>query len=138
MLLPTLLTTALFTLTRAAPAADAEVSKRIPILAAFGAYPDTGCPVSEINLVQLAYGATKCGECRTFGPTNTTMLSLNEFSCNPVCVLTVYQKDDCSDPGIQSGLGGCWWPEGGFKGYTVTCPWYTPQAGSLAPCAPGP
>ncbi|KAK0710329.1 hypothetical protein B0T26DRAFT_608705, partial [Lasiosphaeria miniovina] len=70
--------------------------------------------------VQFAEG-DGCGDCRTFY-TGIVYKSIEAYSINQYCTLTVFQTPNCSDPGIQSGVG-CWSPEGGIAGYKFACPY---------------
>ncbi|KAK3315738.1 hypothetical protein B0H66DRAFT_270256 [Apodospora peruviana] len=103
----------------------AAIEQRVPLLGGFGVSQIAGCPLQQQLVFQVAIG-DGCGDCRTFY-NGTIMKSINVYSMNPQCVVTVHQKLDCTDPGIQSGTGGCWTPEGGIAAYTVSCPWWSPN-----------
>ncbi|KAK3326942.1 hypothetical protein B0T19DRAFT_149067 [Cercophora scortea] len=87
-----------------------------------------GCSSSPF-LVHVPFGEA-CGTCTPVSaiPANSNhsgrAKSLSVTILEPRCRVTVFQTTDCSDPGIVSGTGGCWSPEGGIAAYKVDCPWY--------------
>ncbi|KAH8893947.1 hypothetical protein GQ53DRAFT_745353 [Thozetella sp. PMI_491] len=113
-------------------ASAAAVEKRLPRYGSFGYYPVDGCPNTQQGIVEFTYG-NDCGKCNNFA-NNTVMKSINVFGQidSGKCIITVHNTFDCSDPGIVSGPG-CWSPEGGIAGWTITCPW-DDESGPFPPC----
>ncbi|KAK0628772.1 hypothetical protein B0T17DRAFT_614647 [Bombardia bombarda] len=114
----------LFALTTSTTAAI--IAPRVPLIGSFGVSQQSGCPLGPQLIFQFAVG-DGCGDCRSFYNATETYASINQYSMNPQCVLTVFNTFDCSDPGIQSGPG-CWTPEGGIRAYKVSCPWWPEDA----------
>ncbi|KAK1783387.1 hypothetical protein QBC45DRAFT_129405 [Copromyces sp. CBS 386.78] len=157
MQLTTLLTGALATFlsigtSSAAPASasspyEAGNTKRVPIIGGFRLSTADTCPM-DLNsrnweFYTVNFGAA-CGECtipkrQLTGNVNETFdaRTISDAYLNPKCQITLFQKTDCSDPGIVSGSG-CWAPEGGIKAYKISCPWWEEpgvEGGSwLRPC----
>ncbi|KAK3370492.1 hypothetical protein B0H63DRAFT_316966 [Podospora didyma] len=117
--------------------AAAVPQKRIPVIGAFAVSPFRDCPITNGTITQLTYG-NDCGKCNNFWA-GSTMKSIDVKGqvADGKCVITVYNTADCSDPGIQSGPS-CWAPEGGVKGWTITCPWADPEQTYQPPCAAKP
>ncbi|CCC09591.1 hypothetical protein SMACR_03622 [Sordaria macrospora] len=148
MQLTTLLTGALatfLTLGSTASAAPASAStpyeagntKRVPTLGGFRLSTADTCPMDlssqNWEFYTVNFGAA-CGECtipkRQWTGNGTETLDARTISdayLNPKCQITLFQKTDCSDPGIVSGSG-CWAPEGGIKAYKISCPWWEEPA----------
>ncbi len=103
----------------------AAIDKRLPRFGAFGYFPVDGCPANQEQVYEFTYG-NDCGHCNNFY-NNTVMKSINVFGQinDGKCIITVHNTFDCSDPGTVSGPG-CWSPEGGVAGWTITCPWEDP------------
>ncbi|KAK3398892.1 hypothetical protein B0T20DRAFT_479628 [Sordaria brevicollis] len=84
---------------------------------------DRQCPIDHIKFPAVEFPAgTESNHCRNFYA-GAVYQSLDMEFMDPRCQLTVYSTYNCSDSGIVSGAGGCWSPEGGVRGYRVTCPW---------------
>jgi len=106
----------------AVPALEA----RLPRYGAFGAWLARDCPASGPDAtVEFTYG-NDCGVCNNFYG-DKRMQSVNVYGLDPRCFITFHISHDCSDPGIQSGIGSCWDPEGGVAGWTITCPGEQPN-----------
>ncbi|KAK3348220.1 hypothetical protein B0H65DRAFT_169536 [Neurospora tetraspora] len=132
----------------ALPASSSSDTKRVPILGGFRLSTSDTCPMDlssqNWEFYTVNFGAA-CGECTvpkrqcTGNVTETfDARTISDAYLNPKCQITLYQKTDCSDPGIVSGSG-CWAPEGGIKAYKISCPWWEEPAGAeggswLRPC----
>jgi hypothetical protein len=112
-------------------ASAAAVEKRLPRHGAFGVSPEWGCPLVQPQLFEFTYG-NDCGKCQTFN-NDAVMKSVDVYWMDEKCVITVYNTHDCSDPGTQSGRG-CWSPEGGIAGWTITCPGEDPNNTYMPVC----
>ena len=79
-----------------------------------------GCPIKSPVVINFAWGGDS-PKCHPFhnGAVYTTV---NRKEWDPRCLLTLFQRADCSDPGIVSGPG-CWQPEGQMRAFKVTCPY---------------
>ncbi|KAK3490108.1 hypothetical protein B0T13DRAFT_87253 [Neurospora crassa] len=155
MQLTTLLTGALtvlsFGATSALPASSSSSSssssseynsKRVPTLGGFRLSTSDTCPLDldshSWEFYTVNFGAA-CGECtvpkkQLTGPVTETFddaRAISDAYLNPKCQITLFQKADCSDPGVVSGSG-CWAPEGGIKAYKITCPWWEEPAAAGA------
>ncbi|KAK0732274.1 hypothetical protein B0H67DRAFT_567032 [Lasiosphaeris hirsuta] len=111
---------ALTLLTLATTALGAAVETRIPRLGAFGVSLTAACPIQNPLILEFAEG-NEGPQCRSFY-NNTVYTTVNQYYWDPKCLLTLYQTTNCSDDGVVSGPG-CWRPDGGIAGYTVTCPY---------------
>ncbi len=132
MQLTTLLTTALTALTVNAaaisspPSAEAAevLESRAGLIGSFGVSLIRACPIQNPWNVNFADGG-ESPACHAFynaAGQKTAYTTVSVYHWNPKCLLTLFIKADCSDPGIVSGLG-CWQPEGGIRGFKVTCPY---------------
>lgn len=117
-LISTITATAVLALT----ASGAVVESRLPRLGAFGVSQTPGCPIQNPVISEWAEGS-ESSQCHTFY-NNAVYTTVDVYYWDPQCLLTLFQTTNCSDPGIVSGLG-CWEPEGGIAGFTVTCPYKT-------------
>ncbi|KAM7183317.1 hypothetical protein V8F20_012666 [Naviculisporaceae sp. PSN 640] len=105
------------------PVSPAELDPRIPLMGAFHISTQAACPLVAPELYQLALPlGPDDTSCRRFY-NNMTYAAISVDFWNPKCLLTLYNTLTCSDPGIVSGTGGCWWPDGGIKAYKATCPY---------------
>ncbi|KAK0635835.1 hypothetical protein B0T17DRAFT_503336 [Bombardia bombarda] len=116
-LIPTTLATVLVTIGAANAAA---ISSRIPLMGIFRASATALCPLGPSDLYQIGLGAED-DSCRRFY-NNVTYGAVDVQYWNSLCLFTIFNTLDCSDPGIVSGLG-CWSPEGGLVAYKATCPY---------------
>ncbi|KAK3314003.1 hypothetical protein B0H66DRAFT_446576, partial [Apodospora peruviana] len=99
---------------------------RVPLMGYFHISTTAQCPLVNPTFYQvgLSLGPDNTS-CRTFtsGTGNITYGSISVDYWNPKCLITLFNTFDCSDPGIVSGTGGCWTPEGGIRAYKGTCPY---------------
>lgn len=102
------------------PAAEIVVEKRTSRIGAFGSSYVRACPLVDVWTHEFPWGS-QSSACRTFR-NGISLKSVDVYDWDPRCTLTLYVKNDCSDPGVVSGPN-CWSPEGGFGGYKVQCPW---------------
>ncbi|KAK3374721.1 hypothetical protein B0H63DRAFT_255867 [Podospora didyma] len=98
----------------------AAIDARVPLIGSFGVSKTWGCPIQNQVVVNFADGG-ESNNCLPFH-NNNVYTTIHVYSWNPKCLLTLFQKVDCSDPGVVSGLG-CWQPDGGMHAFKVTCPY---------------
>lgn len=125
MQLTSILTTlSALALTKAAPAPVGEqLDARVPLMGTFHISTQAACPLVNPDFYQIGLPlGPDDTSCRRF-PNNMTYAAISVDYWNPKCQLTLFNTLTCSDPGIVSGTGGCWWPDGGIKGYKATCPY---------------
>ncbi|KAK3312098.1 hypothetical protein B0H66DRAFT_570061 [Apodospora peruviana] len=115
--------TILATISALALGANASVvDKRILRLGGFGVSHTASCPIGAYDqeIHEFAIGQDSPA-CRTFYQ-NATFSAIKVYYWDPQCILTLYEKLDCSDSGIITGPN-CWTPPGGIAAYKVTCPY---------------
>ncbi|KAK3354032.1 hypothetical protein B0T25DRAFT_224411 [Lasiosphaeria hispida] len=111
---------ALTLLTLSTTALGAALESRIPRMGAFGVSSTAVCPIQDPLILEFAEG-NESPKCWSFY-NGTIYTTVNQYYWDSKCLLTLFQTTDCSDSGVVSGPG-CWQPDGGVGGYTVTCPW---------------
>lgn len=69
-------------------------------------------PETVSNVVLIGYGGA-CGVCTNAGGGIRYSLIQNQF-VDPRCTITLFQREDCGDDGVVSGVAGCWMPDVSF------------------------
>ncbi|KAK0723589.1 hypothetical protein B0T26DRAFT_643192 [Lasiosphaeria miniovina] len=103
--------------------AAVAVEKRLPRLGQFGVSLTRACPLqTPLDVFEFAEGE-QSDACRTF-LNNNVYRAIDVFFWDPQCLLTLFETNNCTDPGVVTGPN-CWTPDGGIAAYKVTCPYKT-------------
>ncbi|KAH8908579.1 hypothetical protein BR93DRAFT_925674 [Coniochaeta sp. PMI_546] len=137
MIRPTYIITTLISFTCSVVNAS-TINKRVPILGTFEISTDYGCPITygtNSRLVTVNFGDA-CGNCfpvTPYGDPNGTYQTVSNLAIDPRCMVTLFQTNNCQDPGIVTGPA-CWTPDAGIRGYSVVCPSYHGSRNWVRPC----